>query len=175
MGHGRNSTTQQGGLPAFFSLLFESAIKELPFQVELGAMSLSPQRFLEIQEWFFHGCVSVVFAVWLVSKYWRVPRDLHMSSFEAAINHVWRWKCNKHNRQCTQWLCTLTCTEPMTHTLRLTHLHNKMCAWVHVLLVFFFSLSLIPQITVLKYTQQARCERKRAAVKFSDCKTHRHL
>lgn len=50
MGHGRNSTTQQGGLPAFFSLLFESAIKELPFQVELGAMSLSPQRFLEIQE-----------------------------------------------------------------------------------------------------------------------------
>lgn len=45
-------------LPSLFSLLFESPIKELQFHVEPEAVSLSPQRFCEIQESSV-GCVTV--------------------------------------------------------------------------------------------------------------------
>lgn len=108
-------------LPALFSLLFESAIKGPPYQVGLEAISLSPQSFRRIQEWFFHGRVLPASAMWLFSKYWQVARDPHMSSSEAAINHVWPWKCNSHIQRTMH---TAVCTKSQRHT----HPHTSICA-----------------------------------------------
>lgn len=120
-------------LPALFSLLFESAIKGQPFQEGLEAISLLPQRFRKkIHGWFFHGRVLPVLAVWLFSKYWHVSRDPHMSRSEAAINHVWLQKCNKHVQQ------TIHAVHARSGVQRITKTHTRL-RYAHVHL---FSLSL---------------------------------
>jgi len=105
---------------------------------------------------FFRGRVLPVLAGWLFSEYWQVPRDPHMSSSEAAINHVWLWKSNRHKKQTTHThththtLCAHTysmCTESQlcidTHTHISTHLDICMSTC---------SLFLVPYMNALRYT-----------------------
>lgn len=74
MERGCSSATQQWSFEHYFHCYLSQRSKDPLFQVGLQAISLSPHRFSEIQEGFFHGCVLPMLAVWLFSGYWWVYR-----------------------------------------------------------------------------------------------------